>query len=302
MKKFRKITAVVVAFVMLLSMVACNTYSPAKEYKNVTLGDLKLDVRSDMEYDNTHKNASGENAEQYYCDYFGVTVTSEKAALYKLEGYNDIAAYLGCVIEANNLDAEVKTSGDRCYMDYKNTVDGVECIYTAYGLELGYSYYMVQFFTVSGDEEKYRAEYEKIMDTVELAETPEETVEVVIDDVKMTVSGDAEEDTSGQYYTGKYTFAAMSEELPGTTAEQFAKIAIQQGGFKTADGEDVTEPTMLDDDIAFYEYVDSDETYFYNYMKTIDSNIVYILFATQTEADDTLKSEMEDIVKNATLA
>lgn len=303
MKTITKFMAVTVVLMMLLSMTACSNYSPAKEYTNVTLGGLKLDIRSDMEFDDTQENADGEKTEGYYCDYFGVVVTSEKFAQYKLEGYDDISSYLECVSEANNLNSEVKTSGNKCYMDYKNTVDGVEYTYSAYGLELGYSYYMVQFFARSGEEEVYRAEYEKILDTVELAEVPDETQEIVIDGVKMTVSGDFANYGDEEYYGSKYAVMAMSEEfgyLNGVTAEQFASVMLEEGDFTTDDGSEVTEATALDDEIYSFEYYD-EGNYAYNYVRVIDSQVAYFLFVTYNPADDALKAEFEDIVKNATL-
>lgn len=303
MQTVKKFGSVTVVLMMLLLMTACNKYSPATEYTNVTLGGLKLDIRSDMEFDNTQKNADGEKTEGYYCDYFGLVVTSETFAQYKLEGYNDVASYLECVIEANNLDSEVKMSGDKCYMDYKNTVDGVEYTYSAYGLELGYSYYMVQFFARSGEEETYRAEYEKILETVELAEIPPETQEIVMDGVKMTVSGEFTKYDGDEYYGSKYAFLVMSEEfgyLNGVTAKQFASAMLEEGNFTTEDGSEVTEAAALEDEIYSFEYYD-EGNYAYNYVRVIDSQVAYFLFVTYNPADDALKAEFEDIVKNATL-
>lgn len=301
MKAIKKVLAVTVALAMLLATVACSAYSPAKEYKNVELNGLKLDVRSDMKFDDTQKDASGEKVAQYYCDYFGVTVTSEAAADYKLSGCETVSDYLKAVIEANKLDSEVETSGDNYYIDYTAKVNSTEFAYTAYGFELGYNYYMVQFFAKSGEEDTYRDEYNKIVETVELAEVPAETNEIVIEGVKMTVGGDVELQDDYQYYGGQYFVSAFSNEMKGVKCDQFALQMVKIGNYTLEDGTPVTELSSIDGEIATFEYYDNN-MYVYNYVKNIDSYIVYIVFSTTKPADATLMAEFEEIVKGATLA
>lgn len=299
MKAIKKVLAVTVSLAILLAMTACGAYSPAEKYKNVELNGLKLDVRSDMVFDDTQKNVLGETIEEYYCDYFGVTVTSESAALYKQSGCQNISDYLNAVIDANNLDSKVETSGNKVYIDYISTVKDVEFAYTAYGLELGYNYYMVQFFAKSGEEDKYRDEYDKIVDSVELAEVPAETKEIVISGVRMTVGGDVEQLNDQQYYGPEYFISAVVQDL-NVTAEKYAKAAVKGAELVTEDGE-TSVVTVTDDGIAIFESFASDQ-YAYNYVKSVDGTVIYIVFSTTSAADDTLKAEFAEIAKNATLA
>lgn len=299
MKAIRKVLAVTVALAMILAMTACSGYKMADKYTNVTLGGLKLDIRSDMKFDDSQKNAAGEKVEGYYCDYFGLTVTSESAPMYKLSGYEDAEAYLDAVIEANNLSSKVESSNGNVYIDYTNTVGSTEYSYTAYGLELGYRYYMLQFFCKSGEQDKYREEYEKILGTVELAEVPAETQEIVISGIKMTVGGDFEKLNDSQYYGSKYFISAISSSA-SVSVEDFANRMISSNNYTTADGQ-ASVVTTTEDGMATFE-CSTDDQYVYHYLKTIDSKIVYIFFITTKPADDTTKAEFVEIVKNAALA
>lgn len=299
MKAIKKVLAVTVALAMVLAMTACSGYKPASEYTNVTLGGLKIDIRKDMKFDDSQTNSAGEKVEGYYCDYFGLTVTSESAPMYKITGVEDVDAYLNTVIDANNLDSKVETSNNNKYIEYTNSVSGVEYAYTAYGLELGYRFYMVQFFCKSGEQNKYRDEYETILKTVELAEVPAETKEITISGIKMTVGGDVEELSSDQYYGSNYFISAISQSL-NYPAKDFADAMISTSQFTTVDGQTPT-VTEIEDGIATFEHY-SDEQYAYNYVKSVDGKIVYIIFVAPKAADDTLKAEFVEIVKNATLA
>ncbi len=301
MKAIKKILAVTVVFAMMLAVTACSAYAPASEYKNVEINGLKMDVRSDMEFDNSQKNAQGETVEQYYCNYFCLTVTSEPAAIFKQSGCENASDYLNAVIEANNLKSTVEKSGDKVYVDYTKNVDGTDITYTAYGLELGYNYYMVQFFAKSGEEDLYRDEYNKIMDTVELAEVPAETKEIVIDGVKMTVAGDVELQADSQYYGGDYIVTAFTQDVKGASHKVFAENMLKIGNFVKEDGTAVTEVQTIDEEISFYENYMSN-VYVYNYAKNVDSNIVYVAFTTMKPADDTLKAHFVEVIKSATVA
>ena len=299
MKSLKKVLVAAFAAVALLAMTACSAYSPAKEYKNVELNGLKLDIRSDMEFDNTNTDASGNKVEQYYCDYFGVTVTSEPAAAFKQSGCKSVSDYLNAVIDANNLDSKVETSGDKVFIDYKSTVKDIEFAYTAYGLELGYNYYMVQFFAKSGEEDMYRDEYIKIVDSVELAETPAETKEITVGGVRMTVGGDVEQLNAQQYYGADYYVYALVDEYD-ITAENYAKAIISGNELVTEDGQ-TPAVTTSEVGVAYFEAF-SDDQYVYYYFKSVDGKIIYIVFSTTEAADDTLKAEFAEIVNGASIA
>ncbi len=299
MKSLNRVLAVVLAAVTVLAMTACSAYSPAKEYKNVELNGLKLDVRSDMEFNDENTDASGNKVEQYYCDYFGVTVTYESAAIFKQSGCSSVSDYLKAVIDANNFDSKVQQDGDKFYIDYKATVKDIEFAYTAYGLELGYNYYMVQFFAKSGEEDLYRDEYNKIIDSVTLAEAPAETKEITISGVKMTVAGDVEKLNDNQYYGADYFVSALSEES-NMTSEKYAKAIIDYYELVT---EDCQTPVVntTEDGLASFEAF-SDNQYTYYYFKAVDGKMIYIVFSTNSAADDTLKAEFVEIANGATLA
>lgn len=299
MKSLKKVLVAAFAAVTLLAMTACSAYSPAKEYKNVELNGLKLDIRSDMEFDNTNTDASGNKVEQYYCNYFGVTVTSEPAAIFKQNGCANVSDYLNAVIDANKLDTKVETSGDKVFMNYKSTVKDIEFAYTAYGLELGYNYYMVQFFAKSGEEELYRDEYIKIVDSVKLAETPAETKEITVGGVKMTVDGDVEQFNAQQYYGADYFVSALVDDY-NKTAEKYANAIISSNGLVTEDGQTPT-VTTSEDGVASFEAFSGNQ-YVYYYFKSVDSKIVYIVFGTTSAADDTLKARFAEIANGASIA
>ena len=299
MKSLKKVLVAAFAAVTLLAMTACSAYSPAKEYKNVELNGLKLDIRSDMEFDNTNTDANGNKVEQYYCDYFGVTVTSEPAAAFKQSGCKSVSDYLNAVIDANKLDSKVETSGDKVFIDYKSTVKDIEFAYTAYGLELGYNYYMVQFFAKSGEEDMYRDEYIKIVDSVELAETPAETKEITVGGVKMTVGGDVEQLNAQQYFGADYFVSALVDDY-NITAEKYANAIISGNGLITEDGQ-APAVTTSEDGVASFEAF-SDNQYVYYYFKSVDGKIIYVLFTTTEAADDTLKAEFAEIVNGASIA
>ncbi len=297
MKKIKGFLAVVVA-VVVLCMTTCGGYSPAKEYKNVELNGLKIDVRSDMVFDDSQKDAAGQKIEQYYCDYFGVMVVSEPVAVFKQNGCESVSDYLNAVIDANNFESAVEVSGDKVYIDYTSKVKDVEFAYTAYGLELGYNYYMIQFFAKSGEEDLYRDEYNKIVDSAKLAQTPPETKEIVISGVKMTVGGDVQQLNDNQYYSAEYFISVVVSQVD-VTAQNYAKALIEGGQLTDADGKTPAIVTS-DDGIASFESV-SDDQYVYNYVRIVDGKMVYVVFSTNAAADDALKAEFYDIVKSAVL-
>ena len=299
MKTIRKILVMAISVAMLLSLAACG-YTPAKEYKTVTVDGLNIDIRSDMEPDDSLTDRNGEKVYAYLCKYFGMNIASTASSAVKYQGY-DNEGFFKMAMEQENVNSEIKKFGDICYIEYKQDNDGDEYLFTSYLLDLGYNYYIIEFYTPKESSEEYIAEYEKIISSAKLAEEPAATAEITTGGVKMTVDGDADELSGDTYLCSRYAVSAFTQNLGGMSAEQAARTILNQNDYVTADGATVQDIQVADDGMASFESY-TNEQYVYHYLKKSDYTLIYITFMTVNPADDALKTDFASMATEAALA
>ena len=311
LKGLTKWMAVAAASLMMMCLASCSAlsggYAPAKTYQTVTTSGLTLDIRDDMKLDNSQQNADGEAIEAYACDYYGVCVTAVPSAELKFNGVNDTKSMLSKVAtDAGLVDkAELRTRNDITCLSYDNTVEDKVFHYRSYVRDLGYHYYLIEFFTPTEYESSYLDEYEKIVGSARLSEEPPATADIVADGVKLTVDGgvmaDAEDDTV--FTTEKYMVMVTKQDI-NVSADQFCRALLQSNDnpFVDAGGNRVTAFDTLEDSKMDWFVSCDDGLYMYHYIQNLDGRIVYICFMTGAEADDALRTQFEEIVRNASLS
>ena len=282
-------------------------YAPAKSYRTVSVTDLLLDIRDDMQVDSSQKNADGETLEAYACEYYGMCVTAIPSAELKFNGVNDTKSLLSKVATDAGLvgKAELKTRGDVTCLSYDNTVEDKTFHYRSYVRDLGHCYYLIEFFTPTEDEASYLDEYEKIAASARLREEPPVTAEIVVNGVKLTVDGGAmiHQDDDTVVVTEKYMVNVTKQDID-ISASEFCRALLeaQSDPFLDADGNRVTSfETLGDTDIRWFASA-YDDMYLYNYVRSIDGNIIYVCVITKGEADDALRTQFGEIVRNVSLS
>ena len=84
------------------------------------------------------------------------------------------------------------------------------------------------------------------------------------------------------------------------TSEKYAKAIIDYYKYTTEDGQTPVVSTTEDGVASFESFADNQ--YGYYYFKAVDGKMIYIVFSTNSAADDTLKAEFAEIVNGAAIA
>ncbi len=298
-KKLITLTAVIA---LLISMASCSLFEKkAKFTQKITADNVEVTIREDMtEVD------SVKNDEKYLTGYkwngYGMNITkvgANETSAYKLNG-NTKDDLLKKVGESGKNPSDIKKFGDISYIEVTDTTNKTQELFSViYVSEIGYEYYLFEFYTLPKNGDKYRSEYETIVSSVKTIEEPAKTIDITIDGVALTVDGDAYSQASDTYLCSRYSVSVFNTNLSAKLAspEKFAEATIKSGNYKTAAGLD-PEIKTTSGGAAYFEGM-AKQLYGTHYIKDIDGKLYYIMFATLEPTDELLKSEFNDIVDAA---
>lgn len=307
MKTIKRLVSLTAVLALVLSMAAC-TSTKAKSYNTITVGNIQLKVRDDMKEDTSIKSKGDTYLTCYYWDGYGMNVGRIEAEDYtkvKFAGKTIDEALKAAAEDEKNV-TDIMKYGNISYLEYTETDDDKDYLFTDYMFEVGNELYYLEFYTLSKSSAKYREEYEYLVDSVQIVEEPAKTVDVTINGIVVTLDGDAYKENSTTYVCSRYMIACDSTYV-GTSysAEEIAKLLVQRGNYKTADGNDVTEEdiTVLSDGTSVFKCATSLDGYTlhaYNYVKVENGKFIYIMLGSLND-DAALVKDYETIVSGAHL-
>ncbi len=300
MKTIKRLITLTAVLAMLLSAASCSLLNKANFTQEITAENIKVTIRDDMKEQDEIKN-DDDYITGYLWNGYGMNignVSANDTSTVKLSGQtgDDILKKVG---ESGKNPSEIKKYGDISYIQYTESSDGTDFFSDVYIMELGYEYYFFEFYTKPDNAGKYQNEYEKIIDSVSIIEEPAKTADVNIEGVALTMDGDAFEQSSGTWFCSRYSVTVYNSGLSSSLSspENFVNILLKSG-YKTADGQDVTEYKTTDGGVPYFEAM-ADELYGTHYVKEIDGKVYYIMLSTMVPADDQLKAEFNNIVDGA---
>lgn len=300
MKATRSLITLALSLALIFSLVSCS--AKAKMTQKVTAGNIEVTIRDDMKEDPSITSKGDSYITCYYWNGYGMNIGAVGSSETIFTGKTGDDLLMETLNGQKNL-TELKKYGDIGYAEYTLTDSGNEYLFTDFILQKGYEFYFLEFYTMSKSSAKYMDQYKQIVDSVRMINEPEAKKTISIDGVTVTVDGDVIDEGSNVYLCSRYMISGFSYNVKGYNldAETFCRSTIAQGGYKTADGQDVTDVETDANGISSFEcYLQ--EMYTYHYAKIEGDNLLYLFFFNTTPADDALKAEYRTIFADATAA
>lgn len=300
MKAINKIATLTAVFALVLSMSACSLLNKANFAQEITAGNIKITIRDDMKEQDEIKN-DDDYITGFRWNGYGMNignVDAQSTSTFKLSGQtqDDI---LKKVAETGKNPSDIKKFGDISYIQYTDNSTSTEFFSDVYIMEVGYEYYFFEFYTLPKNAGKYQEEYEKIISSVSIIEEPAKTIDATIGGVTLTIDGDAYEQSSDTWLCSRYSATVFNTNLSSKSVSTEKYIqSLLKTGFKSADGQDVTEYKTTAGGTPYFE-AKADELYAVHYIKDINGNLYYIMLSTIVPTEEQLKSEFNDIVDAA---
>lgn len=165
MKKYLSVLLVLISVFMLT---ACGTETNANDQ---LFQEEDFEITMDKGF--TKKTLAG--IKYYYQNDelgIGVTVNNESKQLFDNAGVefpDDVKGYANFVVSANGLkDTKVTDKGKYAQFNYTKSVNGKEYYYYGTTHKSGDTYWMINFFCVSGKAEEYQKTFERMAESIKV--------------------------------------------------------------------------------------------------------------------------------------
>lgn len=302
MKTTTKIITLTAVMALLISLASCALLEKKANFtQKITADNVEVSIRDDMteveEVKNDDSYITG-----YKWNGYGMNITkigANDASGFKLSGNtgDDLLKKVG---ETGKNPSDIKKFGDISYIEVTDTSNKSQELFSiVYVEEIGYEYYLFEFYTLPKNGDKYRGEYETIVSSAKAVEEPPKTIDVTIEGVALTIDGDAYLQSSDTYICSRYSINVFNTNITSRLASptQFAEATIKSSNYKTADGLDPEIKTTPGGTVYFEGM--AQQLYGTHYVKEIDGKLYYILIGTIVAPEDSLKSDFNAIVDAA---
>ncbi|MBQ9901429.1 MAG: hypothetical protein IJM51_03465 [Clostridia bacterium] len=302
MKATKRLITLTAVVALLLSMVSCTALQKKANFtQTITAGNIEVTVRNDMKEDPSITEKADTYITCYFWSGYGMNVGAVPATEIKFSGKNADQMLMETLAGQKDL-TELQKYGDIAYAEYTTTDSGKEYLFTDFILDMGDEYYFLEFYTMSKTSAKYMDEYKTIVSSVKKIQELPASVDATINGIALTLDGDAKDSGNNTYLCGRYMVSAYAYDVPaGYSAKEFCNSLVQTSGYKTAEGQAVTEINTTDDGVSSFEcYIN--EMNAYHYAKVEGKKLLYVFFFTVPPADDALKADFAAIAAGAKLA
>lgn len=302
LKATKKMMSFIAVLALLLSTASCSLLNGGGKFnQKIVVGNIELTIREDMKEDPSITTKGQNYITCYFWNGYGMNIGSINATDIILSGKTADTFLAETLEEQKNL-TDIKKYQDVSYAEYSITEGENQYLFTYFILEEGNEFYFLEFYTMSETSDEYMKQYQTIVSSVKMIKETTATVNVTIGGIAMTIDGDSVDSGNNIYKCGRYMVSAASYTVPSEySAEEFIRSAIEQGGYKTAEGKEVTEVTTTADGISSFECY-TNNMYAYHYAKTVETKIIYLFFFTTAPADEQLKTDFGYIAAAAKLS